>query len=157
MKRSLIALIAVSLIIPYGCKKKEEKKDVPIAKKYAKYRITIRKDKDLKNWLATIEKAEEVDLLSEEEQATMQKGRKVILSIAKVKLADDSIGYIESRHLADKPIVFTTETNAYIRPTSGTKVRAKIPAGTIGFIIAEKGNWVQVFCGKIKGTWITKQ
>jgi hypothetical protein len=155
MKRFLITLIAIALILPEGCKQKEEEKaEGPIAKKYAKYRVAVRKDKDLKNWLATLEKAEAVDLLTEEKY-TNEKGNQFDLS--RVKLADDTLGYIESRHLADKPIVFTKETRSYVRPTSGSKVYMKISPGTIGFIIGEKGNWVQIYIGQIKGKWITKQ
>lgn len=155
MKRFLITLIAFVLIFPGGCKQKEEEKaEGPIAKKYAKYRVAVRKDKDLKNWLATLEKAEAVDLLTEEKY-TNEKGTKFDLS--RVKLADDSMGYIESRHLADKPIVFTRETRSFVRPTSGSRVYMKIPPGIIGFIIGEKGNWVQIYIGRIKGKWITKQ
>ena len=155
MKRFLITLIAFVLILPGGCKQKEEEKaEGPIAKKYAKYRVAVRKDKDLKNWLATLEKAEAVDLLTEEKY-TNEKGTQFDLS--RVKLADDSMGYIESRHLADKPIVFTRETRSFVRPTSGSRVYMKIPPGIIGFIIGEKGNWVQIYIGRIKGKWITKQ
>ncbi len=155
MKRFIVAIIAIALILPSGCKKEEEEKaESPIAKKYAKYRVAVRKDKDLKNWLATLEKAEAVDLLTEEKYVN-EKGKQFNLS--KVKLADDSEGYIESRHLADKPIVFITETRSFIRPTSGTRVYMKIPAGTIGFIIGEKGNWVQIYIGQIMGKWLTKQ
>ena len=158
MKKYISTIIALSLVFSLGCKKKEEKKEEgPIAKKYAKYKVAVRKDKDLKNWLATLEKAEEVDLLSEEEVIVMKKGKKVILKIAKVNLADGSTGYVESRHLADKSIVFMEDTKALIRPTSGSKVHATIPKDTIGFIVGEKGNWVQVYVGKIDGKWVTKQ
>ena len=155
MKKLLITLIAISFIIPSGCKKKQEEKkeEVTIAKKYARYKIVVNKDKELKGWLATLEKAEEVGLLAEENY-TNQKGKQLVLT--KVKLADDTIGYLESKHLADRPIVFIEDTKAFVRPTSGSRAIITINKGTIGFIISEKVNWVQVYIGKVKGKWINK-
>lgn len=155
MKRVLVAFIALSLVIPSACKKKEEQKEEgPIAKKYAKYRVNVHKDKDLKGWIATLEKGEGVDLLSEEKYITDKRKE---IDLAKVRLADDKEGYIDAKHLADKPIVFIKETPVFVRPTPGSRVYTKLPAGTIGFIIDEKGNWVQVYAGKIEGKWVTRQ
>ena len=154
MKRVILSLAVILFVMPFGCKKNQEVKEVSIAKKYARYRTVVNKDKEQKEWGATLEKAEEVDLLAEE-QYTNIKGKE--LKLAKVKLADDTIGYLEARHLAEKPIVFMQNTKAFVRPTSGSKIDITIPRGTIGFIIAEKANWVQVYIGKIKGKWVTKQ
>jgi lipoprotein LenA len=155
MKRVLIAFIALAIVLPSACKKAEEQKEEgPIAKKYAKYRVNVQKDKDLKVWLATLEKGEAVDLLSEEKYITEKRQE---IDLAKVRLADDKEGYIDAKHLADKPIVFIKETPVFVRPTSGSKVYIKLPEGTIGFIIDEKGNWVQVYVGKIEGKWVTRQ
>ncbi len=152
MKNLTIALFILSLIIPSSCKKEEESK--PISKKYAKYRVPVRKDKELKDWLATLEKAEDVDLLKEEDHKN-KKGK--VLKLANVKLADDSIGYIESRHLADYPIVFTENTKALVRPTAGSKTFIIVPKGALGFVTAEKGPWAQIYIGKIKGKNVTRQ
>ena len=155
MTRFSIALIAVFFIISLGCQKnKEMGEEVSIAKKYAKYRVSVYKEKELKTWMATLEKAEDVSLLSEESY-TDNKGRSK--EISKIKLADDSVGYIESRHLADTPIVFTTNTKAFVRPTSGSRIFATIPKGELGFIIGEKGLWVQIYVGKIKDKNVTQQ
>ncbi|MFC1669786.1 hypothetical protein ACFL20_05285 [Spirochaetota bacterium] len=154
MNRNTICLIAILLIIIPACKKKEVKKDEgPIAKKFAKYRVSAKKDRDLKNWLATLEKTEEVDLLLEEDY-TNPKGKTYKLS--KIKLSDDKVGYIKSSHLANSAVVFMNDVKAHVRPTSGSKVKTTIPKGIIGFIIAEKGEWAQVYAGKINNIWITK-
>lgn len=155
MKKTIFILLATLLAISSGCKKdKEAEKDVAIAKKYAKYKKAIYEDKEMKKWVATLEKAEDVSLLEEEEYKN-SKGQTD--KISKIKLADDKIGYVESRHLADRPIVFTKETKAFVRPTSGSRIFATIPKGELGFIIEEKGLWVQVYVGEVDGKNITKQ
>jgi lipoprotein LenA len=155
MKKITIALMALMFIIPCGCKKGGlTGKDSVLAKKYAKYRVTVSKDKDFKTYLATLEKAEDVGLL-EEEKYTDLKGKST--EILKVKLADDSIGYIEPKHLGDSPIVFTADAKVFVRPTSGSTIYAVIPKGELGFIIAEKGLWVQVYVGKLGDKFISQQ
>jgi hypothetical protein len=155
MKKIMIALIAMMFIIPCGCKKGGiTGKDSTLAKKYAKYKVQVSKDKELKIWLATLEKAEDVSLL-EEEKYINPTGKTT--EISKVKLADDSIGYIEPKHLADSPVVFTADTKAFVRPTSGSSIYAVIPKGELGFVIAEKGLWVQIYVGKINEKYITQQ
>jgi hypothetical protein len=155
MKKIIIALIAMMFIIPCGCKKGGiTGKDSTLAKKYAKYKVQVSKDKELKTWLATLEKAEDVSLLNEEKY-TDSIGKTT--EISKVKLADDSVGYIEPKHLADSPVVFTSDTKAFVRPTSGSSIYAVIPKGELGFVIAEKGLWVQIYVGKINEKYITQQ
>ena len=154
MLRFITALMALLIILPVSCKKGSNTgKDLAVGKKYAKYKVAVNKDKELKTWLATLEKAEDVSLIEEEKIA--DKSGKAI-EISKVKLADDSVGFIESRHLADIPIVFITDTRAFERPTSGSSVYAVIPKGELGFIIGEKGLWVQVYVGELNKKHITK-
>ncbi len=146
----------MALILPTACKRGEapQKVDGVLAKKFAKYRVVVNKDQDLKTWMATLEKGEDVDLLLEE---TIQgKGGKSI-AISKVKLAGGAEGFVESRHLADRTIVFTEETPAFVRPTAGSKLHVKIPRGTIAFVVGEHADWVKVYAGKIGGTWVTEQ
>jgi hypothetical protein len=155
MKKITIALMAMMFIIPCGCKKSGlTGKDSVLAKKYAKYRVNVSKDKDLKTYLATLEKAEDVGLL-EEEKYTDPNGKTT--EISKVKLADDTIGYIEPKHLGDSPVVFTADAKVFVRPTSGSAIYAVIPKGELGFIIAEKGLWVQVYVGKSGDKFISQQ
>ncbi len=155
MNKIIFILLAALLIISPGCKKdKVAEQEVTIAKKYAKYRKAVYKDKEMTKWLATLAKAEDVSLLEEEEYKNSKDKSD---TISKIKLADDSIGYVESRHLADKPIVFTKDTKAYVRPTSGSQLYATIPKGELGFIVEEKGLWAQVFIGEINGKNVTRQ
>ncbi|MBN2401428.1 MAG: hypothetical protein JXN64_03425 [Spirochaetes bacterium] len=154
MKKIIIALIAFMFIIPCSCKKDGTiSKETALAKKYAKYRVQVSKDKELKTWLATLEKAEDVSLL-EEEKYTNPSGKTI--DISKVQLADDSIGYIDPKHLADSPVVFTADTKTFVRPTSGSTIYAVIPKGELGFIIGEKGLWVQVYVGKINEKFVAQ-
>ena len=155
MKKFTVILIAIMFIFPLACKKDSTTgKESTLAKKYAKYRVQVSRDKELKTWLATLEKAEDVSLL-DEEKYTDKNGK--TLEISKIKLADDSIGYIDPKHLADSPVVFTADTKAFIRPTSGSTLYAVIPKGELGFVIGEKGLWVQIYVGKINEKSVTQQ
>ncbi len=155
MKRIITALVAIVFIITFGCKKTGDTgQEVALAKKYAKYKAAVYKEIELKTWLATLEKSEDVVLLNEEKYKD-KKG--VVTEVSKVKLADESVGYIDSKRLADAPIVFTADTKAYVRPTSGSTVFAIIPKGELGFIIGEKGLWVQIHVGDVDGKQVTQQ
>lgn len=156
MKRIILVACALALIVPFGCKKKDgETGDKSIAKKYALYQVTVYKDKDFKEWLATLEKAESVDLLKEEQYINL---KKMQIDLSQVKLADGKEGYIDSKHLADKPIVFIEEsTRLFVRPNMGSKVFCTVPKGTIGFIKEEKADWVMVYVGNLDGKWVTGQ
>ena len=151
MKKLIACSLAIALAFAFGCKKKEEeKKDAPVAKKYARYRVIVHKEKELKTWLATLEKAESVDLLGEEKVTVKEKRGELTYAVQKGKLADDKVGYIDNKHLADKPIVFSEDTKALDRPTTGSRVHATLEKGSIAFITGEKGNWVQVYAGEVK-------
>jgi lipoprotein LenA len=155
MKTVISVIIAMAFLFLPGCNKGDDAgKEVTLAKKYAKFKAGVYKEAELKTWLATLEKAEDVNLLGEEKK-TDSKG--AVVEVSKVKLADDSVGYINSKQLADAPIVFVNETKAYVRPTSGSTVFAVIPKGELGFIIGEKGLWVQVYVGEINGKQVTQQ
>jgi lipoprotein LenA len=159
MKKIVTIIIITLLTAGIGCKKEkpEVEEEMPLAKKYATVRIAVYKDKQFKNWLATLEKAEGVDLLAEEGKIPVE-GKKEPVEVAKIKLADDAIGYTRARFLADKPIVFVEEeVKLHIRPTATSKVYSEVPRGTIGFITGEKANWVQVFIGRLKGKWIEEK
>jgi lipoprotein LenA len=154
MKKIFSITVILSMFIVIGCKKQEEpKKEGPIATKYAKYRVSIKKDKDLTKWLATLEKAEEVALLDEFDYTVKNK----VAKLAKVKLASDEIGYVESKHLADKPIVFTEETSVFVRPTASSREYHTLPKGTIAFVVGEKGSWKEIWAGKVNGKWIVNK
>jgi len=156
MKKLILIACALALVAPLGCKKKEgESDDKSIARKYALYQVSVYKDRDFKEWLATLEKAESVDLLKEEQYINQ---KRMQIDLAQVKLADGKEGYLESKHLADKPIVFIEEsTRLFVRPNMGSKVFCTVPKGTIGFIKEEKADWAMVYIGNLDGKWVTGQ
>ncbi len=150
----ITCLILCFSFVYFGCKEeKPVQKDVTLAKKYAKYRIGVYQNDDLSQWAATLSKAEPVDLLAETEKIIKKKQ----YSISKIKLSDDTIAYVNSETLADKPIVFIKDSKVYVRNNAQSAVKTTIPAGTIAFIVGEKGDWAQVYAGKINGVWVTKQ
>ncbi|MCX7677622.1 MAG: lipoprotein LenA [Spirochaetes bacterium] len=156
MRKTLIVLSLFAVCVAFSCKKESDtqQQEAVLAKKYAKYRVIIRKEAEMKNWAATLEKGEDVDLLQEFESVDKD-GKKI--TVAKVRLTDGVVGFVESRHLADKVIVFIGETPAYIRPTVGSKVHCKIPKGTIAFVVGEQANWKKIYAGKIGNVWVTEQ
>ncbi len=152
--RKTIALLC-ALLVSGGlfCKKQQsEQAATSLAKKYAKYRVVLKKDAELTTFAALLEKGEDVDLIQELEQAD-KAGKKSTL--AKVRLTDGTEGYVDVRHLADKVIVFIEETPVFARPTLGSRVHCKVPKGTMAFVIGEQANWVKVYAGKIGDIWVT--
>lgn len=156
MKKILGTFFALLLCGLVFCKKEhaEHATEVPLAKKYAKYRVAVRKDVDLKDWAATLEKGEDVDLLNEQEVLD-KSGQKIYIS--RVRLTDKTEGFVASKHLADKVIVFIEETTAFVRPTMGSKMYCKVPKGTMAFVVGEQADWVKVYAGKIGGVILTDQ
>jgi lipoprotein LenA len=154
MKKLLVAVLVLALAGPFGCKGKTGPEEKSLAKKYAMYKASVYKDKEFKEWLATLEKAESVDLLAEEKYINQ---KKMQVDLSKVRLADEKEGYMESKHLADRPIVFIQDNvKAFVRPNMGSKVSATIPKGTIAFIKDEKAEWVMIYVGNMDGKWVTK-
>lgn len=164
MKKVISIVTVLSFLLIIGCSKKtdqktaavtndqktEEKSPAPsLGTKCAKYRSAVYKDQELKTWLATLNKAEQISV-QEEINYKNSAGKDVLL--AKVKLSDDSIGYTDAKNLAIKAIVFIQDdVKAFNRnnPTSG--VAATIPKGYVGMVTDEKANWLQVTVGDVGG------
>ena len=156
-QKAVIIISAISLAALLACGKSGADKpglnlsEGPV--KYARATVSVFKDQDLKTWGSNLSKTEPVTLL---ETIKLQvKGAET--EVAKVKLSDGTIMYINNKNLADKPVVFMEDTKAYVRNNASSKVYAVIPKGTIGFVVQEMGDWAQVYVGQIDGKWITKQ
>lgn len=158
MKRTIytLSVLFLSFALLQGCKK-EEKPKLEVSSgdvvKYAKYAAAGYKEPELKTWGATLAKTESVVLL--ETLNVKVKGKDT--EVAKIKLSDNSVLYLSASHLGDKPVVFIEETKAYVRNNASSKVYVLIPKGTIGFVLEENGEWIQVYVGKIGEKWVTKQ
>lgn len=160
MKNTIIAFAAFSLFFSFsGCKKTDqEKKADSLATKFAKFELSVFKDSsmDRKSWLVTLAKGESVELISEETVKINNKDVK----ISKVKLLDNSIGYIQSDNLAVKTIVFIEKNvKVYNRPGIDTGDFATITIGTVAFVTDEKADWYKIDIGKVGekyviGKWV---
>jgi lipoprotein LenA len=155
--RSFAALTLIILMSFFACKKGDEKNSISdsLATKYAKFRIAVYTDTsmDKKAWLATLEKGEPVELLSEEKVLINKKDT----MLSKIKLSDDKVGYTNSDFLAIKPVVFIdNNVKVYTRNNINSSSIATIPAGTIGFVIEEKADWIMVDIGNVNGKWVNK-
>lgn len=156
-KKAIILLLVTSLIALFACNKGGSDKpalnpaDGPV--KYAKSGVSVFKEQELKTWGSNLSKTEPVTLL--ETLKIQVKGAET--EVAKVKLSDGTIMYLQMKNLADKPVVFLEDTKAYVRNNASSKVYAVIPKGTIGFVVQEMADWAQIYVGQIDGKWITQQ
>lgn len=121
---------------------------------YAKFRASVRKDKELKDWLANINKGESVNILQETEE-TDKKGKKRM--VAYIELADGKKGYITRSWLGGTPFVALDNIRVFDKPDYASRVRATLKKGDIVFLEQENdaGNWFKIWAGKIDGVWIT--
>lgn len=152
-----LAVLCLSLALVQGCKKGNDKQAMDINPgdviKYARSAAAAYKDQDLKTWGATLAKTEPVKLL--ETLTVPVKG--VNTEVGRIKLSDNTVLFIPVKNLADKPVVFIEDTKAYIRNNASSKVYAIIPKGTIGFVLQENADWIQVYVGQLDGKWVTQQ
>ncbi len=151
-----LAVLFIGIALIQGCKK-SDKQGLDVSPgdvvKYAKSATAVYKDQELKTWGANLSKTEPVKLL--ETLNIPIKG--TATEIAKVKLSDNTIFFTQLKNLADKPVVFIEDTKAYVRNNASSKVFAIIPKGTIGFVLQENGEWIQIYIGQLDGKWITSQ
>ncbi len=154
MRLTALALAAM-MIVALSCKKNEQKIDEEsvLARKCAKFSAPVYKNSDLNEWQTTLAKAEFVNLLDSSEEIVKNKKK----TVAKVRLSDDTVGYIDMEYLAERPIVFLKDTRAHDRNNITSKVYMTVPKGTIAFIVAEKGDWAQLYAGKLQGKFLSKQ
>ncbi|MDA3901066.1 MAG: SH3 domain-containing protein [Spirochaetes bacterium] len=178
MKKLLVLitlLFFAGLLVQTGCSKKEvsdenesdteivdddgEVEDVELDTKVAKFPASVRKDVELTEWVATLNTAEEVQLLEVFDQEI--KGK--TYSLSRVRLSDDSEGYIRSDYLADYAVVIVSDkTPAFKRNNTTSGVAARLPVGTVAMVEEEKGGWLKITAGelpdgtKVYGKWIEK-
>lgn len=155
-----------TLLFSLSCKPSAPKSDVgttvPKATltAYAKFTASVRKDKNLKEWLATVNKTEPVEIIDVIEVPDKKNSEKKI-AVAQVKLADGSQGYIKRSWLGGTPFVVLEKIRCFAQPDYASKVRATLEVGTILFQeeadieTVEPSNWIKVWAGKIDGVWLT--
>ena len=145
MNRFAVMLLITALALGAGCKKDGDKKkdENALAKKYAMYKLNVYQDRELSKVLALISKAESVDLLGSEKALI---GKKEV-DVSRIRLSDDKTGYLKSEFLADRPVIFTESTKAFVRNNPTSDIYDTVPRGTLAFITAEKAQWFQIFIG----------
>jgi uncharacterized protein YgiM (DUF1202 family) len=157
MKKVFITALAVMMAAMIACKNEEPgASSLPLDEgpiKYARVTVSAYKEEGLKSWGANISKTEPVVLL--ETVKVQIKGSET--EVAKVKLSDGNVLFVNNKYLADQPVVFVEDTRAYVRNNESSRVYALIPKGTIGFILKEMDEWVQIYAGQIEGKWVTQQ
>jgi lipoprotein LenA len=108
-------------------------------------------------YLTMLEKAEKVKLLGVEE-VQYQEGDKIVLKkIANIELSDGKKGYLEERNLALKPIIFTTDTQLFVRPDVTSKVINRVKKGQMAFVLETKeDDWTKIYIGKFGSSYINE-
>ncbi len=156
-QKAILLLLSISLAAIFACSKgggdKPGLNPSEGAVKYAKATVSVFKEQELKTWGSNLSKTEPVILL--ETMKLQVKGAET--EVAKVRLSDGTVMFVQMKNLADKPVVFMEDTKAYVRNNASSKVYAVIPKGTIAFVIQEMADWAQVYVGQIDGKWITQQ
>lgn len=164
----LLLLVALAVSCSQGEKQtsqeaapSEKKEEVALDERAAMYRASVYKDKEHNDWLATLNKAEQVVLLEEVSEEVEIKGKKE--KLARVRLSDDSEGYIRMRYLADKAVVITDdEVPVFNRNNKTSGQHSVLPKGTVAFVVDQKANWLKVTVGelsdgtKVYNRWIEK-
>ncbi len=156
MKKSVLMMVlALAFTVIVSCKDQGSKglptDEGPI--KHARLNVSVYKEEGLSTWGSNLSKTEPVIVL--EELKVQIKGKET--EVAKIKLSDGNIFYVNMKYLADKPVVFIEDTKAYVRNNISSRVFAIIPRGTIGFVIQEMDGWVQIYAGQVDGKWVTQQ
>lgn len=157
MKKVFITALTLMLSAMLACKNEGpgtsglSKGEGPI--KYARVTLSAYKEEGLSTWGANLSKTEPVVLL----EIAKVKIKGAETEIAKVKLSDGNIFFVNNKYLADQPVVFLEDTRAYVRNNESSKVYVVIPKGTIGFVLQELGEWAQIYAGQLNGKWVTEQ
>ena len=153
MKQLFAILMMASVLVACKGQKQEEPvvEEPTSEQKFAKFRIGVSENPDLKKSFTVLAKAEAIEQLEVLPSEDPDK------AVAKIKLSDDSIGYVKARHLGGQPVVFTQETKAFDRNNATSRVKQTIPVGSIGFIMDERKNWVKIYVGKIEDNWVTDE
>ena len=155
-----VSVILFGLMLLQGCKKGDRQgMDIKSGDiiKYAKFSTAAYKDQELNTWGATLSKTEPVKLIEKLNVQTKGSPKGTLVEVAKVKLSDNTELFLQAKNLADKPVVFIQDTKAFVRNNASSNVFAIIPKGTIGFVLQENGEWIQVYVGQVDGKWVTQQ
>lgn len=160
MKKFLAITSLLILLIHTGCNK-EKSEDIPdgadsveeshssmIGKAVAMYRAAVYKDAEHKNWLATLNKGEQVEIIEEISTPVMIQGKEN--TVSKIRLSDNSIGYVRSNYLA-RDIIAIIEDNVpvYTRNNKASGLQGRLPLGTLAFILEENGKWIKITAGQL--------
>lgn len=160
--KKLLLVVSIVLLVA-GCSKSASQNDENMDNEgveqidmgnsmISRYRASIYKEPELKTWVATLSKAERVNVLEEIDGEQ---------PLARVQLSDGTEGYIKSNLLATKAVVIVKDgTVAYNRNNMTSGQVGVIPAGVIAMVVEEMGEWMKVSIGelpdgtKIYNRWI---
>jgi hypothetical protein len=137
----------------------QNSEQVALDERVSMYRASIYEQPEQTDSLAVLNKGEQVVLIEELKDPITIKQREE--KIAKVRLSDDTEGYIRSRYLALRAVVITkADTPFYARNNKSSGQGGVLPLGTVAFVVDEKANWVKITAGKLPngtevwGRWI---
>ncbi len=157
MKNKLtISLSAIILLAAIACGKKKSPEEAPKAQAriaFAVYQIGLFDTIDAKKASEWLNRGEMVTVL-DTVNAPDAKDPKKAKSWSKIERTTGKQGFVDSANIEGKAFVTMGPLEVFnINQASGKKV-ATVPAGQVGFVADEKGDWVKVRFGyKIYENW----
>lgn len=161
-KLTLTLLIIGVVLMGAACEKPDDKSEAKPEineTRVARYAVNVYDTMDTKkreHYVATLNKAEEVKLISLEEHQG-EKGEND--EYAKIRLSDGKEGFVESKHIAKKAVVLIQDLRLYNRPniTSGITTSSKnAKKGMVGFVTDDEynnGEWMEIKGGSWPDTY----
>lgn len=155
MQRLIPVLTLSSLAIFFACgKKKPEAGAGPQARiAYTIYQLGLYEKPDKVKLIKWLNRAEMVTVL---ETVTIPdpKDAKKNIEWAMIERTTGEKGYVEGSNLEAKVFVVTGNLDVFnVNQVSGKKV-ATVPAGHVGFVVEERGDWAKIrFGGRIFEKW----
>jgi hypothetical protein len=155
MRKQLI-ICAIVLAAAIACGKKKSPEEAPKAQAriaFAVYQIGLFDTVDAKKaseWLNRAEMVTVLDSVNVPDAKDPKKSR----SWSKIERTTGKQGFVDSANLESKAFVTVGPLEVFnINQASGKKV-ATVPAGQVGFVVEEKGDWVKVRFGyKVYENW----
>ncbi|MBL8035562.1 MAG: hypothetical protein JNJ69_17805 [Leptospiraceae bacterium] len=153
-KLKLILATAAALSFAACGKKKTEDASKPQAKiAYAIYQLGVYDTTTAKKASEWLNRAEMVTVL-ETVKAPDPKNEGKTKEMAKIERTTGKQGYVDAASLESKAFVVIGALEVFNVNQASAKKLATVPAGHVGFVVEEKGDWVKVRFGyKVNEKW----
>lgn len=152
-RKTLALAVLIAMAAHCGKKKGEEAAKAPAKVAYAVYQAGVFDTVDAKKASEWLNRAEMVTVL-ETVDVPDAKDKKKSKAWAKIERTTGKQGFVDPANLESKAFVVIRPIEIFnINQAAGKKL-ATVPAGKVGFVVEEKGDWVKVRFGyKVNENW----